>query len=211
MAEVTWRPGPGTPTDRAKAMAQQGAAERGEIAASPPNAAGRPTRPAVVLIGPPGSGKSSVGAAISRMTGLLLRDTDSDIEKVAGRSIPDIFVEDGEPVFRAMERAAVAKALLEHTGVLALGGGAVVATETRAILTGHAVVFLNLSMPTGVRRTGLASNRPLLAGVSPRATYKALLDARLGLYRETARLEIETDHLTVAEVARMVIATLELP
>lgn len=200
-----WRPGPGSAQDRAKAVAQRRAAERGENAV-----AATGVRPAVVLVGPPGSGKSTVGAAISRMTGLPLRDTDADIETTTGRSIPDIFLEDGEPGFRALERLAVATALAEHRGVLALGGGAVLADRTRELLVGHHVVFLNLSMPTGVRRTGLAANRPVLAGINPRATYKALLEARLALYRETARFEIETDHRSVADVARMIIDRLEL-
>jgi shikimate kinase len=170
----------------------------------------RRTGPAVVLVGPPGAGKSSVGNAVARMTGLSLRDTDSDVEAAAGKSIPDIFVEDGETAFRTLERAAVATALTEHTGVLALGGGAVMAPDTRLLLSGHPVVFLNLSMSTGVRRTGLGANRPLLAGVNPRATYKALLDARLGWYREVARHEVQTDQLSVAEVARIILERLEL-
>lgn len=210
---MTSHPGPGSAADRAKAVAHRAAAERGESAApTAPTAPSAPSgpRPAVVLIGPPGSGKSTVGAAIGRLTGLPLRDTDSDIERQAGRSIPEIFIQDGEPVFRAMERAAVAVGLAEHSGVLALGGGAILAAETRALLAGHQVIFLSLSMPTGVRRTGLAVNRPLLAGVNPRATYKALLDARIPLYREIARHEVETDNLSVAEVARIIIEKLEL-
>ena len=204
MSEVTARPGPGSAADRARAIAVREAAERGETLEV------AVVRPAVVLIGPPGSGKSTVGAAIARATGHALRDIDNDIERTAGKSIPDIFTEDGEPHFRALERDAVARGLAEHGGVLALGGGAILAPETRAILAGHAVVFLSLSMPTGVRRTGLASNRPLLAGLNPRATYKALLDARIPLYREIARHEVETDNLSVVEVARLIIEKLEL-
>ena len=166
--------------------------------------------PAVVLIGPPGAGKSSVGAAIARLTGLPLRDTDADVEAVAGKTIAEIFVEDGEVAFRALERAAVAAALADHSGVLALGGGAVLAPETRELLAGHPVVFLNLSMHTGVRRTGLGASRPLLAGVNPRATYKALLDARLDLYRQSAQLEIDTDEQGVTDVARLVVDRLDL-
>ena len=151
-----------------------------------------------------------MGAAVARSTGLSFRDTDLDIERSSGRSIPDIFLQDGEERFRELERAAVLTALAEHPGVLALGGGAVLADETRAHLLGHSVVFLNLSMPTGVKRTGLAVNRPLLAGVNPRATYRALLEARLVHYRETARFEIQTDELSVADVARTIIEKLEL-
>ncbi|SDO27894.1 shikimate kinase [Nakamurella panacisegetis] len=212
MSDPTVRPGPGSASDRARAMARREApdAQSEASAERDDTLAGAVDRPAVVLIGPPGSGKSSVGAAIARATGLALRDTDNDIEQMAGKSIPDIFTQDGEPHFRDLERTAVRRALGEHRGVLALGGGAILAPETRAILAGAPVVFLSLSMSTGVRRTGLASNRPLLAGLNPRATYKALLDARLPLYREIARHEVETDNLSVAEVARIIIEKLEL-
>ena len=203
------RPSPGTAADRARALSPH------PVRAQPPAPAVAVNAqvtggPAVVLVGPPGAGKSSVGVAVARLAGLPLRDTDSDIEKVAGKSIPDIFLEDGEAYFRELERTAVATALAEHTGVLALGGGAVMAPETRSLLVGHPVVFLNLSMSTGVRRTGLGANRPLLAGMNPRATYKALLDGRLAWYREVARHEVQTDQLSVAEVARMIIERLEL-
>jgi shikimate kinase len=166
--------------------------------------------PVVVLVGPPGSGKTSVGRALARRLGRRLRDTDADIEAAAGRPIPDIFVTDGEPVFRAMERAAVATALIEHDGVLALGGGSILAEQTRTLLKQHTVVFLGLTMPTGVKRTGLASNRPLLTGVNPRATYKALLDARLPLYEEVATIAVQTDALSIDEVADVIIDKLEL-
>jgi shikimate kinase len=166
--------------------------------------------PVVVLVGPPGSGKTSVGGALARITGRRFRDTDIDIEATAGRPIPDIFITDGEPVFRAMERDAVATALIEHDGVLALGGGSILAEQTRELLRRHTVVFLSLTMPTGVKRTGLASNRPLLTGVNPRATYKALLDARLPLYEEVATIVVQTDNLTVDEVATVITEKLGL-
>ena len=165
-----------------------------------------PAGPAVVLIGPPGSGKSSVAAALGSYTGLPVRDTDADVEVAAGRTISDIFTQEGEAVFRELESTAVAAALDEHRGVLALGGGAVLNPDTRQRLAGHPVVFLSVSMPVGVRRTGLAANRPLLVGVNPRATYKALLEARLPVYREVAVLEIDTDDLSVDQVAQVISA-----
>ena len=171
-----------------------------------PAGSDRVVRPAVVLIGPPGSGKSSVGRAVARLTGLPLRDTDSDIESVAGRPISDIFSADGEEAFRSMESAAVADALATHAGVLSLGGGAILAPSTRELLQGHTVVYLSVTMPTGVRRTGLADHRPLLVGLNPRATYKALLDARIPLYREVATIEVSTDDRTVAQIATLIVS-----
>ena len=185
-------------------------AARPTVASTEGAPAASSTRPVVVLVGPPGSGKSTVGRALARATGLAFRDTDVDIEAKAGKPIPDIFVIDGEPVFRAMETDAVIAALSSHGGILSLGGGSVLAEKNRAALAGHAVVFLSVTMPTGVKRTGLASNRPLLAGVNPRATYKALLDARLGLYQEVATLVVETDNLTVDQVVAAIVDGLGL-
>lgn len=163
-------------------------------------------RPAVVLVGAPGAGKSSVARQLAGLLDLPVRDTDADIESLTGRTIPDIFVTDGEPEFRRLERDAVAAALSGHAGILSLGGGAVLADQTRALLRGHRVVHLLVSMQQGVRRTGLSANRPLLAGVNPRATYRALLDARLPLYREVAEFEVDTDGLTVSQVAERIAA-----
>lgn len=168
------------------------------------------TTPVVVLVGAPGAGKSSVGAVLADLLKVPLRDVDSDIEAAEGRSISDIFTSDGEDHFRSLERTAVASALAEHAGVLALGGGAVLDPDTRDLLRGHQVVFLAVSMPQGVQRTGMAANRPLLVGVNPRATFKSLLDARLPLYREVAVLEVDTDTRNVVEVADVITRELGL-
>lgn len=162
----------------------------------------------VVVIGPPGAGKSTVGTLLARHLGVPFRDVDEDIAATAGKPITDIFATDGEPAFRALEEAAVATALAEHTGVLALGGGAIMSERTRAALAGRTVVFLNVGMAEGVRRTGLSTARPLLAGVNPRATFKALLDARLPLYREVAAVEVATDDLPPDEIVAKVVAAL---
>lgn len=149
--------------------------------------------PIAVLVGPPGAGKTTVGRLLADELGVPFRDVDADIVVTAGKPISDIFTTDGEPAFRVLEEQAVAAALTAHSGVLALGGGAILSDRTRAALSGHTVVFLNVGMAEGVKRTGLSSARPLLAGVNPRATFKALLDARLPLYREVAVVELDTD------------------
>jgi shikimate kinase len=152
------------------------------------------TGPRAVVIGPPGAGKSTIGALLARRWEVSFRDTDLDVERVAGRPISEIFTADGEPAFRALEEEAVRVALEEHSGVLSLGGGSVLSERTRQRLSGHPVVFLSVGLAEGAKRTGLSTARPLLAGVNPRATFKALLDERLPIYRSVATIEIATDH-----------------
>jgi shikimate kinase len=157
--------------------------------------------PRVVLVGPPGAGKSTVGRLLADALGLPFRDTDEDVEAVAGKSIADIFFDHGEESFRALERAAVAAALAEHDGVLSLGGGAVLAEETRALLLDQRVLFLSVGLADAARRVGLSRDRPVLA-LNPRATLHALLEERLPLYREVATIEIVTDGRTPDDVVQ---------
>lgn len=163
--------------------------------------------PAYVVLGPPGAGKTTIGKLLAERLGVPFRDVDDDIVESAGKPISDIFTSDGEPVFRALEEQAVADGLKSHEGVLALGGGAILSAATRELLAGHTVVFLNVGMAEGVKRTGLSSARPLLTGINPRATFKALLDARLPLYREVATIEVVTDHLGPEQVVDAVLAS----
>jgi shikimate kinase len=161
--------------------------------------------PRVVLIGPPGSGKSTVGAALAERWQLTLRDTDQDVERTAGKSVSDIFVEDGEPEFRRLERAAVAAALHDHEGVLALGGGAVVDEETQAGLrayreSGGVVVFLDVSLAHAAPRVGLNTSRPLLVG-NPRAQWSALMERRRPVYEGLATVRVSTDGARPPQVA----------
>jgi shikimate kinase len=132
--------------------------------------------------------------------GVGFRDTDADVEAVAGKTISEIFFDDGEERFRALERAAVATALAEHDGVLSLGGGAVLAVETRELLRGHHVVFLSVGLPDAAKRVGLSRDRPVLA-LNPRATLHVLLEERLPLYREVATVEVVTDGRSPEDVA----------
>ncbi|WBC15322.1 shikimate kinase [Micromonospora sp. WMMA1998] len=166
------------------------------------------TRPVCVLVGAPGSGKTTVGTALAAALGVDFRDTDTDIERQAGKPIPEIFVDEGEDHFRALERAAVAAALASHAGVLALGGGAVLAEENRAALIGHTVVHLSVELPDAIRRVGLGAGRPLLA-LNPRATLKHLLDQRRPLYAEVATATVVTDGRAPEDLATEIAALLK--
>ena len=163
------------------------------------------SRPTLVIVGPPGAGKTTVGRVVARRLGVGFADVDAMIEERTGKSIADLFLEDGEDGFRALERQVVAEALASHDGVLALGGGSVLAAETRALLRRHRVVHLSVGLAEGLRRTGMSTARPLLAGVNPRATFKALLDARAPLYREVATVQVDTDRRSANQVARAVL------
>ncbi|HEX6499226.1 MAG TPA: shikimate kinase [Micromonosporaceae bacterium] len=165
------------------------------------------TRPVCVLVGPPGAGKSTVGQLLADALGVPLRDTDADIEAAAGKPISDIFVDEGEDHFRALERAAVAAALDDWRGVLALGGGAVLAEETRRRLRGHTVVYLSVELADAAARCGLSGGRPLLA-LNPRATLKYLLDQRRPLYEEVATVTVRTDGRDPADITDEILAYL---
>lgn len=165
--------------------------------------------PLIVLVGPMGSGKSTVGGLLAERLGVPYRDTDADIVAAQGREISDIFVDEGEPYFRELERQAVRAALAEHPGVLALGGGAILDGSTRELLAGLPVVYLSLDVEEAVRRVGLNQARPLLA-VNPRRQWRELMDARRHLYTEVARVVVATDDRTPEEVAQAVLDALEL-
>jgi len=171
--------------------------------------------PRVVLAGPPGSGKSTVAAALGAATGWAVRDTDADVEARAGKPISEIFLDDGEPAFRALEREAVARAVAEHDGVLALGGGAVLAPATQDVLAAYAaaggtVVFLDVSLAQAAPRVGFNVSRPLLVG-NPRAQWQQLMTARRPVYEAVSTLRVDTDELTPDDVAATILAALDAP
>jgi shikimate kinase len=147
-----------------------------------------------------GAGKTTVGALLADAWGLSARDTDADVEAAAGKPIAEIFVDDGEVSFRALERVAVAAALAEHDGVLSLGGGAVLDEDTRAALAGHRVVFLRVGLAEAVKRVGLGTSRPMLLG-NVRSRIKALLDERTPVYESVATESVDTDGRTPEDVA----------
>ncbi|GAB2933272.1 shikimate kinase [Micromonospora polyrhachis] len=164
--------------------------------------------PVCVLVGAPGSGKTTTGRALAAALGVDFRDTDQDIEATAGKPIPEIFIDEGEEHFRTLEQVAVATALASFDGVLALGGGAILAEETRAALAGHTVIYLSVELTDAVRRVGLGVGRPLLA-INPRATLKHLLDQRRPLYEQVATSTVATDGRSTEQVVDEVLSILK--
>jgi shikimate kinase len=153
-------------------------------------------KPLLVLVGPPGSGKTTVGTAVAETLGVGFRDTDRDVEGEAGTTIEDIFVNQGELRFRDLEARAAGRALAEHDGVLALGGGAVLSPATRESIIaygkdGGLVVHLDVDVPSAAKRVGLGRERPIL-GVNPRAMLRHMLEERAPLYAEVGTVTVST-------------------
>jgi shikimate kinase len=165
--------------------------------------------PRIVLVGPMGVGKSTVGALLAERLHCGFRDTDDDIVAVQGRSIREIFVDEGEPYFRDVERRVVRAAIAEHDGVVSLGGGAVLDAATRALLLAHPVAYLAMEHTEAVGRTGVGLERPLLAG-GPRHRWRELMEARRHLYAEVARVVVTTDGRSPEEVTEATLQALHL-
>lgn len=167
--------------------------------------------PKAVLVGLPGSGKSTIGRRLAKALGVGLLDTDVAIEQRTGRSIADIFATDGEQEFRRIEEDVVRAALADHDGVLSLGGGAVTSPGVRAALAGHTVVYLEISAAEGVRRTGGNTVRPLLAGPDRAEKYRALMAKRAPLYRRVAPMRVDTNRRNPGAVVRHILSRLQVP
>jgi len=168
------------------------------------------TRPVAVLVGPPGSGKTVTGRALAGLLGVPFEDTDEAIVTTQGRSIADLFIDDGEAAFRALERAEVARALAGQRGVVSLGGGAAIDAATQAILVGHRVVFLDVGIADASRRIGFDRSRPLLS-VNPRASWIAMMNERRPVYTRVARLRVDTAGRTPEQVAADIAVQLDSP
>jgi shikimate kinase len=168
-----------------------------------------PRSPRVVLVGPPGAGKSMIGRRLARELGVELYDTDVGIEREAGRTIAEIFGQDGEAEFRKIEERVVRRAILAERGVVALGGGAVLSRATRNLLRNRTVVYLEISIGEGLKRTGGSDARPLLNGADPAAKYRELMRRRRPLYREVATIRVRTDGRSPARVVQAIISKLE--
>lgn len=167
--------------------------------------------PRAVLVGLPGSGKSTIGRRLAKALGVGLLDTDVVIEEQTGRTIADIFANDGEQEFRRIEEQAVRTALADHDGVLSLGGGAITSPGVCEALAGHTVVYLEIGAREGVRRTGGNAVRPLLAGADRAEKYRALMSKRIPLYRSVATIRVDTNRRNPGAVVRYIVSRLQGP
>jgi len=163
------------------------------------------TGPVAILIGPPGAGKTTVGRLLAGLLEAEFLDTDDVVEEAAGKPVGDIFISDGEAIFRGLEREAVARTVASHRGILALGGGAVMDPGARRLLAGQRVVYLETGFAAAAHRTGLDAPRPLLIG-NPRARMRQLLAERLPVYEALAWVTVATDDRGPQEIADEVAA-----
>ena len=167
--------------------------------------------PKAVLVGLPGSGKTTIGRRLSKALAVSLLDTDVAIEQRTGRTIADIFAADGEQEFRRIEEGVVRAALAEHDGVVSLGGGAVTSPGVREALAGHTVIYLEINAAEGVRRTGGNTVRPLLAGPDRADKFRALMATRVPLYRRVATMRVDTNRRNPGAVVRHILSRLPAP
>ena len=166
--------------------------------------------PKAVLVGMPGSGKSTIGRRLAKALEMPLLDTDAKVVETTGRSIAELFVE-GEQEFRRIEEQVVRAALAEHDGILSLGGGAITSPGVRDALAGHTVIFLEISAVEGIRRTTGGVVRPLLAGADPAQKYRELMTERVPLYRRVATMRVNTNRRNPGAVVRHIVERLENP
>lgn len=166
--------------------------------------------PPIILIGPPGAGKTSVGKALAKKLSLNFLDSDKVVEEKSGKSISEIFITDGEPAFREMERAAVIDLIENQDGVIALGGGSVMDLEvSKRLLPMANVIFLDVSISNAAPRVGFNRDRPLLLG-NPRQQWIALMEKRRSTYEALAKARVSTDNKKPVEVVEEIVKELAL-
>jgi shikimate kinase len=155
----------------------------------------------ILLIGPPGAGKSTIGEALAKELSIDFIDTDQEIERETGKAITDIFVVDGEPHFRTIELQTLRKVLTLESGVISLGGGAPISQEAQEAIeqSNSHTVFLDVSLATAAPRVGFNRDRPLLLG-NPRAQWQALSDNRRPIYEKLADDAIKVDDMNVGQI-----------
>jgi shikimate kinase len=163
----------------------------------------------ILLIGPPGAGKSTVGQALANKLAIDFIDTDQMIENETGKTITDIFVVDGEPHFRALELQTLKNVLTLESGVISLGGGAPISQDAQEAIeqSNSHTVFLDVSLATAAPRVGFNRDRPLLLG-NPRAQWQALSDNRRPIYEKLADDAIKVDDMNVDQIVTQIVKNL---
>ncbi len=159
--------------------------------------------PRIILIGPPGSGKTSIGRSLARSLKIDFKDTDALIEIDQGKSVSQIFIDDGEPLFREVEERICLLAIQNETGVLSLGGGAVLSKRVEGEMRGSGaqIIFLDVSLKVAAPRIGFNRDRPLLLN-NPRQQWQALMDARRPVYEGLANVIFDVEDRSVSQAVK---------
>ena len=164
----------------------------------------------IVLIGPPGSGKSTVGRSMAKRLDRKFLDSDSLIEEKSQRRISEIFVDDGEEFFRKLEMTVLQEVLLVPDCIISLGGGAPIKEESQALIASSDayVVFLDISLAAAAPRVGFNRDRPLLLG-NPRAQWQSLNEIRRPIYEKLCTISIKVDDMSVEQIVGEIIPKYE--
>lgn len=166
--------------------------------------------PRVILIGPMGSGKTTIGQLLAAQWNIPFRDTDHVIEEMSGKSVSDIFLEDGEDEFRILEKKVLRQELLSDETVLALGGGAPISIDAQSALRAIAspVIYLDVSLATVAPRIGFNRDRPLLLH-NPRGQWQTLMEARRPIYEAIADTIIDVNDKSESEIVSQILEVMK--